>query len=82
VVTGAIVSGKKLLVFGSGFDQGARISLNGQPQKTINDMQNPTTSLVSKTAGKKILRGENVTLQVRNSDGALSNEFSFTRPVQ
>jgi hypothetical protein len=76
----AAVTGKKLLVLGSGFDQSARILLNGQQQKTINDGQNPTTLLVGKTAGKKISPGEKVTLQVRNSDGSLSNEFSFTRP--
>ena len=79
-ISGAAITGKKLLVLGSGFDQGARILLNGQQQKTINDGQNPTTSLLGKTAGKKISPGEKVTLQVRNSDGALSNEFSFMRP--
>ena len=81
-ITNAMVSGKKLIVTGNGFDQGAKILLNGQQQKTINDNQNPTTTLIAKKAGKKIARGQTVNLQVRKSNGTLSNEFSFTRPIQ
>ena len=74
------VEGKKLIVSGSGFDSRAKILINGDEQKTVNDDQNPTGRLIAKKAGKKIKRGESVMLQVRNSDGALSNEFSFSRP--
>jgi hypothetical protein len=37
--------------------------------------------LIAKKSGKKIAPGETVTLQVRNSDGALSAPFSFSRPI-
>ncbi len=77
-ITGASVSGKKLIVSGENFDSGAVILLDGKKQKTANDGQNPSTTLIGKKAGKKIARGETVTLQIRNSDGALSQEFRFT----
>jgi hypothetical protein len=75
----AMVSGKKLLVFGTDFDSGARILLNGEPQKTRNDEQNPSTTLIAKKSGKQIAPGQTVTLQVRNADGTLSNQFNFSR---
>lgn len=79
VIAGASISGKRLLVSGNGFDSGARILIDSEPQKTANDEQSPTTLLIGKKAGKIINSGQNVTLQVRNSDGSLSNEFRFTR---
>lgn len=80
-ITGASVSGKNLLVFGRSFDSGASISVDGVIQnKTSNDTQNPTTLLIAKKAGKKIRRGQTVTLQVRNNNGVLSQGFRFTRP--
>jgi len=79
-ISNASVAGKKLLVFGSGFDNGAKILIDGQVQKTANDDQNPTGALIGKKAGKTINQGQTVTLQARNADGALSNELRFTRP--
>jgi len=79
-ITGAMIDGKTLFVFGGGFDSKAKILIDGEAQKSANDDQNPAGALVGKKAGKKIKRGETVTLQVRNSDGTLSNEFRFTRP--
>lgn len=78
-IAGASVSGKRLLVFGSGFDSGAKILLNDEPQKTSNDEQNAATALIAKKSGKMIAPGQTVMLQVRNSDGTLSNQFSFTK---
>jgi hypothetical protein len=49
---------------------------NGAEQKTKNDPQNLQTALIGKKAGKKIRPGDRV--QVRNPDGALSEEFIFT----
>lgn len=74
------ISGKNLLIHGQRFDSGAQILLNGNPEKTIIDSQNPTTNLSGKKVGKKISAGQPVTLRVRNSDGTLSPEFVFTRP--
>jgi hypothetical protein len=75
-ITGAVVAGKMLVVTGENFDPGAVILLNGKAQKTGNDAHNPTTSLIGKKAGRTIKPGDK--LQVRNSDGALSQEFAFT----
>lgn len=79
-VATAEIQGKNLLVFGSGFDSGAKILLQGDPQKTRNDEANPSGLLFGKKVGKKIAAGQTVTLQVRNSDGTLSNQLTFTRP--
>jgi len=81
-ITGASISGKKLIITGSGFDIGAKILVDGQPQKTVNDPQNPATSLTGKKAGRQMGPGQTVTLQVQNSDAALSPEFRYTRPSQ
>jgi len=67
---------------GEGFDDGAVIIVNGEEQKTRNDDEQATTLLIGKKAGKKIAPGQTVILQVRGSDGTLSNEFSFARPVE
>jgi N-acetylneuraminic acid mutarotase len=75
-ISGASVTGKKLIVGGENFDDGAVIVLNGEEQKTANDGQNPKTTLIGKKAGKKIKAGDK--LQVRNPDGTLSEEFIFT----
>jgi Tol biopolymer transport system component len=75
-ITKAEVAGKTLVVTGEHFDAGAEILLNGAAQKTRNDAENPTGTLIGKKAGKKIRPGDR--LQVRNPDGALSQEFSFS----
>jgi len=79
-LTAASISGKKLILTGEGFDDGAKILLEGNQQKSANDDENPTTTLIGKKAGKLIAPGQTVVLMVRNSDGSLSNGFSFTRP--
>jgi hypothetical protein len=73
------VNGKKLFVDGEDFDDSAVVLINGAEQFTANDDQSPTTALVVKKGGKKIKPGDTAILQVRNSDGALSQDFSFTR---
>lgn len=75
-IDNATVSGKKLFVFGENFDPGAVILLNGEEQKTKNDPQNPQTALIGKKAGKKLNPAD--TLQVRNPNGSVSQEFTFT----
>jgi len=72
------VSGKRLRVLGENFRRGSIILLNGEEQKTRNDDQNPQSKLIGKKAGKKIKPGDK--LQVRNPDGFLSEEFTFTGP--
>jgi N-acetylneuraminic acid mutarotase len=75
-ITNALVSGKKLFVTGENFDPGAVILLNGVQQITGNDVENPKTTLIGKKAGKKVKIGDK--LQVRNPNGTLSEQFSFT----
>jgi hypothetical protein len=72
----ASVSGKKLIIGGENFDDGAVILINGEEQRTRNDAQNPQTMLIGKKAGKKIKTGDQI--QVRNPDGTLSEAFIFT----
>ena len=72
----ASVQGKKLFVQGENFGPGAVILLNGEEQKTRNDEANPQATVIGKKAGKKIRPGDK--LQVQNSNGTLSEEFTFT----
>jgi N-acetylneuraminic acid mutarotase len=74
-ITSASVDRRKLIVSGEDFDDGAVILLNDVEQATVNDIQNPTTVLIGKKAGRKIKPGDK--LQVRNSNGDLSPEFTF-----
>jgi hypothetical protein len=78
-LNGASINGKRLTVFGNGFDNGAKILVNGQEQKTGNDEQSPTTILSSPKAAKRIPQAQTTVIQVRNADGKLSNQLSFRR---
>jgi hypothetical protein len=79
-VAGVQINGKRLLVTGRGFGQGARILVDGVVQKTANDLTDPTTLLIGKKAGKKIRSGQQVRIRVRNPNGVETDEFFFTRP--
>jgi hypothetical protein len=72
-IAGVERSGKKLTVTGEGFDNGAVILVNDNPQATTNDAASPATRLVSKKGGKKAKTGARV--KVRNADGNESNEI-------
>ncbi|MEN3334041.1 MAG: hypothetical protein V7641_3406 [Blastocatellia bacterium] len=81
-ILNATVSGKQLLVLGENFDSGVKLLMDGVKQKkTFPDDANPTSLLIARKSGNKITPGQTIMLQVRNSDGQESNEFSFTRPV-
>jgi protocatechuate 3,4-dioxygenase beta subunit len=83
VITAARINGKRLIVTGQNFDDGAKVFLNGDRQKkTENDETNPTTVLIARKAGNLVSAGQTVSLQVRNTDNTLSNEYSFTRPIE
>lgn len=79
--TSARVKGRKLLVFGDNFEDGAVIVLNGDEQRTRNDEENPKTTLIGKKAGRDITPGQTVTIQFKNPDGVVSLTYNFTRPV-
>ena len=78
VVTGASLNKKKLIVMGSDFDFGAVVLVNGTEVPTT---YTSSSGLVAKKVKKLIPKGSTATIQVRNSDGTLSNEFSYTRPT-
>src|SRR5262245_58717551 len=63
-ITAAFVSGKKLYVSGKDFEEGSVIVLEGEDQKTSNDVESPATLVIAKKAGKKITPGQQVRLQV------------------
>jgi hypothetical protein len=75
-ITGARVKGRKLILTGENFSDGAVILLNGQPQKTRNDDGSPTTTLIAKKAGSNIPDGSAVDIQVQSA-GGLSDKFPF-----
>ncbi|HJQ67562.1 MAG TPA: hypothetical protein VKA70_01215 [Blastocatellia bacterium] len=76
-IIGARVDKKKLIVTGADFSPGAAIFINGVKQKTKNDGASPTTTLIVKKGGKKIVDGEVTSLRVENAGGVRSNEFGF-----
>src|SRR5262249_6475769 len=82
VITSATADAKSLVVTGSGFDNGAVITVNQQDQRTINDDASPTTKLIGKKLIKKagIRHGDTVSVQVRDSNGVLSNILKSPRP--
>jgi len=76
-ISNALITGKNLIVQGQNFAPGAMILLDGVPQTTLPDSENPSSSLIGKKVGKKIPPGQPVMLQVRNPDGATSSPFTF-----
>jgi hypothetical protein len=83
VIKDAKAGRKDLTVLGDNFSDGAVVLIDGREQPTLNDEEQPNTILIAKKVIKKgrIQPGQTVTLQVRNSDGTLSEGFSYTRPV-
>ncbi|MEK6299672.1 MAG: choice-of-anchor V domain-containing protein [Acidobacteriota bacterium] len=77
-ITGASLSGKKLYVTGENFQMGAKVELNGEKQKTVNE-EDFSHSLKCKKAGKNIEAGVPVTLVVKNADGTRSQPFTFVK---
>jgi 6-phosphogluconolactonase len=78
-ITDAKIVGKALVVSGEKFGDGAVIYIDNQKQKTANDETNRASILIARKGVKSIEPGHPVSLQVQNRDGALSQEFSFTR---
>jgi hypothetical protein len=75
-ILNAQVRGKKLIVTGQNFAMGAVILVNGEPQKTKNDSDLPTTMLIAKKAGKKIANNTAVSIQIQNA-GSTSDKFGM-----
>jgi photosystem II stability/assembly factor-like uncharacterized protein len=75
-IQGFAFDGKKLFVYGQFFDDGAVILLNGKKQPTkLSD-----SVLVGKKAGKKIKNNPEIKVQIRNSNGKVSQEVIVLPP--
>ena len=81
VIQSVAVNGKKLVVAGENFEDGATLFMDGvKVKKTTNDEANPAANLIAKKGGNLISSGQTVVLQVRNPSGTVSENFNFTRP--
>ena len=80
-ISSASIEGKALFINGNGFQMGAKVDVNGDPQKTVN-LDDFSHQLKCKKAGKWIAPGTTATLVVRNPDGTASPPFSYSRPAQ
>jgi hypothetical protein len=76
-ITDVTMSGKKLLVAGANFGEGAVILINGQEVGTRSDPDNPSGMLIAKKAGKRMPPDQTVTIAVQNQSGAKSQGFDF-----
>ena len=76
-VLNVAVSKKKLYVTGENFAMGAVIMIDGKPQKTANDEDNPTLRLIAKKGGKKLSSNAISNITVHNPDGSTSEGFNF-----
>jgi hypothetical protein len=76
-IQSAWIKGKKLIVVGSNFSEGAEIFVNGEKQRTRNDSISPANMLIAKKAGRNVNPEEIARLQVHNSDGLVSDEILF-----
>ena len=76
----ALISGKHLILYGQGFDAGARLRVNDEPVKTRNDDPDQTQILFAKKAAKRIPGGSTVQLQIENPNGKRSNLLFLTKP--
>jgi hypothetical protein len=83
-IQNATVKGKKFIITGINFESPTELYINGEKQKkTANDEQNPMTTVIALKAGRFILPGVTVSVQLKNPNtGKTSDEFIFTRPLQ
>jgi hypothetical protein len=77
-ITGAQAQGKKLFVSGQTFQMGAVVTVNGEPQRTVNE-DDFSHQLFCKKAAKFIPFDTPVVLTVVNPDGGTSAAFSFVK---
>ncbi|HSB09810.1 MAG TPA: hypothetical protein VLM38_10030, partial [Blastocatellia bacterium] len=66
--------GKQLIINGSGFEDGAKVFLNGAQEKTSFVS---STQVIAKKAGKRAATGD--TLSVRNPDSTETPVFPYTK---
>jgi hypothetical protein len=79
IITSVTQTGRQLFVTGQNFQQGAKVQLNGDDMKTVNE-DDFSHLLFCKKAGKFISPGSTVMITVTNPDGTISIGFAYTRP--
>jgi hypothetical protein len=80
VLIQAVISGKNLILYGQGFDDGAKLRVNDELVKTRNDAPDASQVLFAKKAAKRIGSGHTVQLQIENPNGKRSNFLFLTKP--
>jgi photosystem II stability/assembly factor-like uncharacterized protein len=78
-IADVVTKGQNLIITGENFSEGAVVLINGSEQNTRRDAKRPATRLVAKKSARQIKLTEPVIVQVRNSNGSLSNEYRFIR---
>jgi hypothetical protein len=73
-------NGKQVFVNGQNFQMGAKVQVNAQDMKTVNE-DDFSHQLFCKKAGKFIAPGSTVMITVTNPDGTVSAGFPYTRPA-
>jgi hypothetical protein len=76
-IVGAVIQGKKLIVRGENFSDGAKLFIDGQKQKTKASEDDPGRILIAKKGAREVQRNELVELVVRNSNDQSSRPFGF-----
>jgi hypothetical protein len=81
-ILSATAGRRDLYVQGRNFDKRAVILVNGHRQTTVDSPIDPSSELIGKKLIKKnlIAPGQTVLLTVKNSDGSVSNDLTYTRP--
>jgi hypothetical protein len=77
-ITSIKIVGTKVVVFGENFTNGAVVMVNGFDLTTKNHALKPTTKLVCKNSANAFPIGTEVTVEVRNGDGLMSQEMKYT----
>jgi hypothetical protein len=75
MIDAVLWTGRDLVVIGEHFDEGAVVLLNGKTQRTTNNPEHPTSTLIAKKAGKRLAAGTALTVVVENPNGVRSEKF-------
>jgi hypothetical protein len=73
----ARLEGKNLVIKGQNFEPRAKVLIDGNQEKTRNQADDPTGTLIVKKGAKRIGSNQIVSIHVINPDGIPSGEFRF-----
>jgi hypothetical protein len=81
IISSISENGKQVFVNGQNFQMGAKVQVNAQDMRTVNE-DDFSHQLFCKKAGKFIAPGSTVMITVTNPDGTISTAFPYTRPAE